>query len=172
MLKNIISRFGIYAMLSAFVFILISCDNSTSPIEENSALKKDIFGNWEIYKKCIEKNKIDGNDYGHFYDKVGRIDTSKWNISKIYTQDNLIAVYISGYGVFASAAWLNSSTSPDNHWIMCYDAVEPYNDKLVKIEIELNGINPLKGTFTERMYDSTNTVLKVLAKFEISGVKQ
>ena len=171
MLKNLISRFGIYVMLSAFVILFSSCDNSTSPIEENSSLKKEIFGNWEIYRKCIEINKTDGPYSGLSIYEVGRIDTAKWNISKIYTQDNMIAVYI-GDRFFASGAWLNSSTSPDYHWIMCYDAVDPYSNKFIKTEIELTGINPLKGTFTERMYDSTNTVLKVLAKYELSGIKQ
>ena len=175
MRNTLINKFKTFAMLSAFVILFSSCDDSTSASEENSALKKEIFGNWEIYRKCIEKNKIDGQDYGPSYDKVGRIDTSNWIISKINTQDNIIAVYFSSNSSsFATAAWVNSSSSSDSHWLLYSSVSDPFANRIAIImrETKITGINPLKGTVTERMYDSTNTVLKVLAKFELSGVKQ
>lgn len=172
MLKNVINKFGIYAMLSAFVFILISCDNSTSPIEENSALKKDIVGTWEIYRKCIEINKIDGQNYESSLYKVGGIDTLIWKFSGIYSQDNMIVLNNINSNSGLIYVWTGSAAVPESHWMFYYETSDPYSNKFVSIEIELTEINPLKGTLTKRMYDSTGTVLKILSKFELSGVKQ
>ena len=174
MRNTLINKFKIFAMLSAFVILFSSCDDSTSASEENSALKKDIIGDWKIYRTCVEYNNYDSVDYSDdLLTKVGTTDSIGFSIQKLDSISNIVHIY--WYNVFNlieyTAAWISSKTYSFPHWVIYQRRDVPYIESIRELEIEITEINPMKGTWTERVYDSSFTKVKIFRKIELIGKK-
>ena len=172
MRNTLINKFKTFAMLSAFVILFSSCDDSTSASEENSALKKDIIGDWKIYRTCVEYNNYDSVDYSDdLLTKVGTTDSIGFSIQKLDSISNIVHIY--WYNVFNlieyTAAWISSKTYSFPHWVIYQRDYIQYIESIKEIEIEITEINPLKGIWTERIYDSSFTTLNIFRKIEFSG---
>ena len=165
--KTLFNKFKSFGMLSAFVILFSSCDKSTSANEENSALKKEIAGEWELYRTCIEQNII--KEYtGDYYD-IGDKDTLAVYITKLLSTDNVIKLNNGYFDIVGE--WIKSETFNFPHWVMKYEVVDRRTNLSFESTIEITEIYPLKGIYTEKMSDSTFTGLKLLRKYEITGIK-
>ncbi len=172
MLRNVINKFGIYAMLSVFVILFSSCDDSTSANKENSALKKDIFKGWKVNRTCVEYNDLGliTFKYGHI-NKVGDTDSMFMDFLKIDSLEDMIDTrfYMGTDFIFTTAAWISSKAYSFPHWVIYHRADFTMPSTNIDIEIEITGINPLKGTWTERVYDSSFAEPKVFRRIELTG---
>ena len=172
MRKTLINKFKTFAMLSAFVILFSSCDDSTSANEENSALKKEIAGYWELYRTCVEYNN---NGNVHYCDDGISMTSATDNIlvqfNKLDSITNLIQVsyYTNIPKSDNTAAWISSKTYSFPHWVIYQRDYIQYIESIKEIEIEITEINPLKGIWTERIYDSSFTTLNIFRKIEFSG---
>ena len=174
MRNTIINKFKTFAMLSAFVILFSSCDDSTSANEENSALKKEIAGYWELYRTCVEYNN---NGNVHYCDDgismTGATDNILVQFNKLDSITNLIQVsyYTNIPKSDNTAAWISSKTYSFPHWVIYQRRDVPYIESIRELEIEITEINPMKGTWTERVYDSSFTKVKIFRKIELIGKK-
>lgn len=172
MRKNVLHRCRIYSIFALFMASLLSCENSTSPSAINSAPNKEIIGKWEIYIKCIELNSVDGGFAGIPPLKMGEIDTLYWEFSEIDLQENMILGSSFDKKTGDIFAWVSSSAVSEAHWMVSYLRINPFLNKEFQVNIEFTETNPLRGTWTNKMYNNEKTKLIAYEKFEISGVKQ
>ena len=167
MRNTLINKFKIFAMLSAFVILFSSCDDSTSASEENSVLKKEIAGNWEIYRTIVEENKV--KEYNGDYRGIGHKDTLMWTIAYSKTNENLITIGNKYDGTIGE--WKTSSTNNMPHWVV--EDIDIDNNTNIKyiINLEITAVNPLKGIMMISVEDSLTKANKLVIKSEITGKK-
>lgn len=172
MRKNVLHRCKIYSIFALFMAILISCENSTSPSVINSAPNKEIIGKWTIYKKCVEFYGVNEAYVNFPKKKIGEIDTLYWEFSEIDLQENMILAcgFESKTGI--TFAWVSSMAVSEAHWMLSYLGSNPYVDNGFQVNIEFTETNPLRGTWTYKMYNKEKTKLIAYENFELSGVKQ
>ena len=174
MRNTLINKFKIFAMLSAFVILFSSCDNSTSvnnpePLLKDpvSTLKDNIAGIWNIKTTLVEQNYF--NEYIN-YGTIGQQSTVTWSISKYESQNNQIV--LSGSKDIAIGQWESSKIFDFLHWVVKIEGIDYNTNVKYIIYIEFNEINPLKGIMVLYMEDPTTKEYKLVQKFELSGVKQ
>ena len=167
MRKTLINKFKTFAMLSAFVILFSSCDDSTSANEENSALKKEIAGNWLIFRTIVEENKV--KEFNGDYRGIGFKDTMMFPIAFSKTNENVII--IGDEHENAIGEWKTSSTYNTPHWVA--EDIDISNNTNVKYitNIEITAINPLKGIMMLSIEDSLTKAHKLVKKAEITGKK-
>ncbi len=171
MLRNVINKFGIYAMLSAFVILFSSCDNSTSPTTPKETLKDNIYGKWKIYSTLVY---LSDTNYFFYKDiKVGNIDTLNWNISRTNSKDSIDVNGSSCYG-----KWMSSETYDFSHWEIKWDERRSFHNRTGNDVytsdtniVDIIGVNPFKATKIINSKDITTMEEKLIAKYEITGIK-
>lgn len=171
MQKNVFNKFKFFAMLSAFVILFSSCDDSTSPTTPKETLKDNIYGKWKIYSTLVYLS--DTNYFFTKYIKVGHIDTLNWNISRMNSKDSCNLNGSSSYG-----KWMSSETYDFPHWEFKWDVRRLIhnsagNDVYTSDTniVDIIGINPFKAT---KIINSKNIITleeKLIAKYEITGIK-
>ena len=167
MRNTLINKFKIFAMLTAFVILFSSCDDSTSANNPVPTLKDNIAGIWNIKTKLVEQNRYHDNiNYG----TIGQENIVTWSITKYDSQENLIV--LSSAGTNTIGQWETSKLFNTLHWVVKIEQLDYYTNAKYILNIEFNEINPLKGLMVLYLEDPTTKGHKLVQKFELSGVKQ
>lgn len=160
MRNTLINKFKIFAMLSAFVILFSSCDDSTSANKPILSLKDDISGNWRITRTCVLSN----NGVA-----IGSKDILFANISKDSKYPEEITMTINDHPI--KGYWADTELYKFKHWLLAVEGVDPESGlKLISL-FEIGNINPLQGLNTN-MYENPNTKeLELINAFEFTGEK-
>ena len=167
MRNTLINKFKIFAMLSAFVIIFSSCDDSTSPSEENSALKKEIVGKWEIYTTLLEQNQM--KEFSDDYYEIGHKDTTMWIIAFSNTNENIITIDNGNFDLIGE--WMTTTSNKAPHWVVEFSGIHSYTNIKNLMNLEITAVNPLRGIMMYSIEDSLTKEHKLVQKFEITGKK-
>ena len=160
MRNTLINKFKIFAMLSAFVILFSSCDDSTSANNPVPTLKDNIAGIWNIKTKLVEQN--------HYYDNISK-NILFANISKDSKYPEEITMTINDHPI--KGYWADTELYKFKHWLLAVEGVDPESGlKLISL-FEIGNINPLQGLNTN-MYENPNTKeLELINAFEFTGEK-
>ena len=167
MRNTLINKFKIFAMLTAFVILFSSCDDSTSASEENSVLKKEIAGNLEIYRTIVEENKV--KEYNGDYRGIGHKDTLMWTIAYSNTNENIITIDNGNFDLIGE--WMTTTSNKAPHWVVEFSGIHSYTNIKNIMNLEITAVNPLRGIMMYSIEDSLTKANKLVIKSEITGKK-
>ena len=132
MRNTLINKFKTFAMLSAFVILFSSCDDSTSANKPILSLKDDIAGNWRITRTCVLSN----NGVA-----IGSKNILFANISKDSKYPEEITMTINDHPI--KGYWADTELYKFKHWLLAVEGVDPESGlKLISL-FEIGNINPL-----------------------------
>ena len=114
MRNTLINKFKIFAMLSAFVILFSSCDDSTSANKPILSLKDDIAGNWRITRTCVLSN----NGVA-----IGSKNILFANISKDSKYPEEITMTINDHPI--KGYWADTELYKFKHWLLAVEGVDP-----------------------------------------------
>lgn len=159
MKKNVINNFKIYAMLTAFIMLLISCGSENPNSSTTSeTLQGNVSGKWLMKRTCTKSN-------GSI--RYGEQTFQNWIIRPREDKITLIIDKFTGEG-----QWITTEDYPTPHWAIRMINEDDYNNIYYGQIIDLISINPLKGRCMYLIYNPNTRNWELIAIYDLEGVRQ
>ena len=150
----VLLKYSILLVISSLIF---SCSDSGTN-DNKSDLKTDIAGKWTVVRTLVTPS----NDFPNGYQ-----DTQEWNFSVNGTDATLTTTAGSING-----KWTTSKDFNYNHWVFEGQGNDPLTGLLIKIVVEIIGVDKLKGINSSYWFEQMNNMWILLDSFTIVGTRK